>query len=400
VESEKFIIFIFCWGGSSAAAPTNGFLFITIYSALIILHLSLPFLPARRETRIDMSTCLIGLGSNLGNRREIIEQAIEKLHRCPGIQDVRASSLLQTAPIGGPADQAPYINAAATFDTSLQPQALLETLRQIENQAGRTRNETWGPRMLDLDLLLYGEVVLSTPALTLPHPRMAWRRFVLEPAAEVAGQMRHPVIGWSIARLLEHLNTALPYVAVAGAIAAGKTHLARLLCEKTSARLIAEPLNEKSLETFYADPAGNAWRVELEFLDKRAELLAIDSPGWSRGRPAVSDFWFDQSCAFARSWLSESQWPLFFERWQRAREKVVPPKLIVLLDLPVESLMDRIGRRARKGEQYLDMGQLDRIRQSILKQASQPGLGPVLRASGADVESALAEAMAAMRAME
>ena len=273
-------------------------------------------------------------------------------------------------------------------------------LQQIENQSGRRRNETWGPRTLDLDLLLYGELVLSTPTLMLPHPRMAWRRFVLEPAAEVAGQMRHPIIGWNIARLLEHLNTALPYVAVAGAIAAGKTHLARLLCEKTSARLIAEPLDEKSLETFYADPAGNAWRVELEFLDKRAELLALDSAGWSRRRPAVSDFWFDQSCAFARAWLSESQWPAFFECWQRAREKVVPPKLIVFLDLPVEALMDRIRRRGRNGEQDLNLEQLDRIRQSILERASQPGLGPVLQTSGVDIHSALKEALAAMQAMQ
>ncbi|MGA2062688.1 MAG: deoxynucleoside kinase, partial [Thermoguttaceae bacterium] len=209
-----------------------------------------------------------------------------------------------------------------------------------------------------------------------------------------------PIIGWNIARLLEHLNTALPYVAVAGAIAAGKTHLARLLCEKTSARLISEPLDEKSLEMFYADPAGNAWRVELEFLDKRAELLALDSPGWSRRRPAISDFWFDQSCAFARAWLSESQWPLFFERWRGAREKVVPPKLIVFLDSPAEALMDRIRRRGRKGEQNLNLEQLDRIRQSILDQASQPGLGPVLVTNGADIKSALDEALAAIQAME
>ena len=280
-----------------------------------------------------MSSCLIGLGSNLGNRRAIIEEALAKLRRHSQVQVVRASSFHETMPIGGPADQPPYLNAAAVLDSSLQPQALLEMLQQIENEAGRRRNETWGPRTLDLDLLLYGELVLSTPTLILPHPRMAWRRFVLEPAAEVAGEMRHPIIGWTIARLLEHLNTALPYVAVAGAIAAGKTHLARLLCEKTSARLIAEPLDEKSLEIFYADPAGNAWRVELEFLRSASGTAGPDSPDWSRRRPAVSDFWFDQSSAFARAWLSESQWPLFFERWQQAREKVVPPKLIVLLDV-------------------------------------------------------------------
>ncbi len=181
-------------------------LFITIHSALIIFHLSLSFLPPRREIRVDMSSCLIGLGSNLGNRRAIIEEALAKLGRRPHLRLVRASSLHETAPAGGPADQPPYLNAAAVLDCALQPQELLEMLKQIENQAGRTRNEIWAPRTLDLDLLLYGELVLATPALTLPHPRMAWRRFVLEPAAEVAGEMRHPTIGWSIARLLAHLQ--------------------------------------------------------------------------------------------------------------------------------------------------------------------------------------------------
>jgi 2-amino-4-hydroxy-6-hydroxymethyldihydropteridine diphosphokinase len=340
------------------------------------------------------------LGSNLGNRREILDEALAKLNRAAQIQVVSASSLRETAPIGGPADQPSYLNAAAVIDTSLQAQSLLALLQQIENDAGRLREEKWGPRTLDLDLLLYGETVLSTPTLVVPHPRMAWRRFVLEPAAEVAGEMRHPIVGWSISRLLGHLNTALSYIAVAGAIAAGKTHLARQLCEKTSARLISEPLNEKSLEIFYADPAGNAWPVELEFLQQRTDLLMADAPAWSEGRPAISDFWFDQSAAFARSWLSESQWPGFFERWRLARERVVQPKLLVVLDAPTEALMERIQRRGLHGEQYLNLSQLDRIRQAILDQASQPGLGPVLKLSNSDIDTALNEVSAAIQAME
>jgi deoxyadenosine/deoxycytidine kinase len=86
--------------------------------------------------------------------------------------------------------------------------------------------------------------------------------------------------------------------------------------------------------------------------------------------------------------------------WQEARQKVVQPKLIVLLDAPAETLMERIRRRSRRGEQYLNPEQLDRIRQSILDQASQPGLGPVLKTSGADIQSALTETLAAMQAMQ
>jgi 2-amino-4-hydroxy-6-hydroxymethyldihydropteridine diphosphokinase len=363
-----------------------------------------------------MSRCLIALGSNLGNRREILDQAIEKLRRTAGLKVLSVSAPRETAPVGGPANQPFFLNAAAVLDTSLEPLALLTLLQQIEMEAGRRRGEIWGPRTLDLDMLLYDELVLSTPTLLLPHPRMAWRRFVLECAAEVAGEMRHPVIGWTVARLLEHLNSALPYVAITGAIGVGKSHLARLLCEKTSAQLISEPLDEKNLEIFYENPASHAWATELEFLRRRTELLATDkrdSPifadhasmvpakiGTVPRQGAISDFWFDQSLAFARAWLPESQQPALFERWQEAREKVAQPKLIVLLDAPFDVLMDRIRRRGRHGEQYLIPEQLERIRQSIIDQASQPGLGPVLKTTSADIDSTLDEVLAAIKAME
>jgi 2-amino-4-hydroxy-6-hydroxymethyldihydropteridine diphosphokinase len=345
-----------------------------------------------------MPYCLIGLGSNQGNRQRIIEDLLAKLRRSPQIRVVGVSSMRETAPVGGPAGQAAYLNAAALLDSSLRPEALLALLQQFENEAGRLRKETWGPRTLDLDLLLYGDLVLATPTLTLPHPRMAWRRFVLEPAAEVAGEMLHPVIGWSVAGLLEHLNTAMPYVAVAGPIAAGKTRLARLLCEKTSARLISEAIDEKSLEIFYADPAGNARATEIEFIRRRKDLLAAGKFDWRL--PAVSDFWYDQSAAFARVWLAEAEQPSFFALWQEARQKVVKPKLIVLLDSPAETLADRIRQRGRRCERYLNLEQVDRIRRFILDQASQQGLGPVLKTSGADIESALTETLAAMQAMQ
>ena len=353
----------------------------------------------RRDVRVNMANCLIGLGSNRGNRRAIIEEALAKLGRHPQVGLVRASSFHETAPVGGPAGQDAYLNAAAALECTLQPGELLDLLQQIEDQAGRKREETWGPRTLDLDLLLYGEVVLDTPRLKAPHPRMAWRRFVLEPASEVAGDMRHPLIGWSIARLLDHLNTARPYVAITGAIAAGKTHLARQLCEKAPARLIADALDEESLERFYADPAGGAFAAELEFVERRAGLLAADSPRWAQGGPAVSDFWFDQSAAFARAWLSEPQRALFSERWRLARDKIVAPKLIVLLDAPVDVLMERIRRRGRRGEKDLSAEQVGRIRQAIIDEASQMGLGPVLRTSGVDSDAAFSEVSAAMQAM-
>ena len=196
---------------------------------------------------------------------------------------------------------------------------MLTLLQGVEAELGRQRAERWGPRSIDLDLLLYDELVLDTPALVIPHPRMACRRFVLEPAAEVAGAMLHPTIRWTVARLLEHLNTARPYVAVTGPIAAGKTHLAERLAAAIPARLILEKPDWARLDAFYADPASHARQVETAFVTERFQLLDAAAKAWSDSRWVVSDFWFDQSAAFARAWLPEAQRPAFLEQYERSR---------------------------------------------------------------------------------
>ena len=170
-----------------------------------------------------MPQCLIGLGSNLGDRRGLLDAALARLQRHPNIEVVRQSRHHETLPVGGPCAQPAYLNAAAVLQTSLPPQALLAELQKIETDLGRQRIEHWGPRTIDLDLLLYDDLTLTAHDLVIPHPRMAWRRFVLEPAAEVAPEMLHPGIGWTIARLLEHLNLTPWYLAMAGPIGVGKS---------------------------------------------------------------------------------------------------------------------------------------------------------------------------------
>ncbi|MBN2474983.1 MAG: 2-amino-4-hydroxy-6-hydroxymethyldihydropteridine diphosphokinase [Pirellulales bacterium] len=347
-----------------------------------------------------MPSCLIGLGSNLGNRSQALSQAIERLAQHPDVQVTARSSERETAPVGGPSGQGPFLNRVIVVETSLRPEALLELLRQIETQLGRRRQQRWGPRTVDLDLLLYGQLVLDTPPLVLPHPRMAWRRFVLAPAAEVAGSMVHPSIGWTMARLLEHLDTAADYLAITGSIGVGKSRLAERLARETSGRLIAERLDLGRLDVFYADPPSHAWQTELEFAEQRARRLDAGLPEWSERRLAVSDFWFDQSAAFAEVWLPLPQRQAYCQHWQQLRSGVVRPKLIVLLEAPPEELLRRVRRRGRRCEFGLREEQLGRIQQAIVDRATRRDQGPLLRLAQGDPEQTLGEVLAAVDAMQ
>jgi len=151
----------------------------------------------------------LGLGSNLGDRHANLRDAIAALNADAGVKVVRVSRFLHTSPQGGPA-QPDYLNAAAEIDTSLSPRQLLQLLLEIETRLGRVRKERWGPRTLDLDLLLYERRIISDPHLQLPHPRMHSRVFVLKPLAEIAPEAWHPVLDESVSTLLGALDPPAP----------------------------------------------------------------------------------------------------------------------------------------------------------------------------------------------
>ena len=148
---------------------------------------------------------LIGLGSNLGDRQAALDGAVAALAATPGILVRKVSTFYETEPVGGPPGQGAYLNAAAVLETSLDPFALLKVLQEIEARFGRVRTVRWGERTLDLDLLLFGDRIIETPELVVPHPRYAARRFVLEPLAEVAPEAVDPVRKRTIRELLADL---------------------------------------------------------------------------------------------------------------------------------------------------------------------------------------------------
>src|SRR5688572_9857664 len=132
-----------------------------------------------------MATAFVGIGSNLGDREGHLRRALELLAAEEGIEIVAVSVLRETEPVG-PVSQGHFLNGAAELTTELPPQELLERLLDVEQRLGRVRRERFGPRTIDLDLLVYGDEVIDEPGLTLPHPRLHERRFALEPLAELA----------------------------------------------------------------------------------------------------------------------------------------------------------------------------------------------------------------------
>jgi 2-amino-4-hydroxy-6-hydroxymethyldihydropteridine diphosphokinase len=219
---------------------------------------------------MPVANVLIGLGANLGHRQATLESALEQLRRSADITVERVSPWLETEPAGGPLPQEPFLNGVAWIKTPLGLTDLLARLQMIEQAHGRERREVWGPRTLDLDILLHDDLVLNTPTLQIPHPWLPFRHFVLDPAVVIAPDWVHPILQKSIYELRVQLR-AIPYWFV---IDGGSKEL-----RQTLANRLAQQFQGYAISA--VDPGENL-EGELPIRELPARGVFISSVDWTK----------------------------------------------------------------------------------------------------------------------
>ncbi len=296
---------------------------------------------------------------------------------------------------------------------------MLDWLRQVESELGRRRLERWGPRAIDLDLLLYDRLILQTTHLVIPHPRMAFRRFVLEPACEVAAEMIHAPTGWSVEQLLKRLDSSPCYVAVCCADERRSRELAASAAPELPATLISVTSNSTRLTTYrtarsLAQPLRTALPRALESLAKQVSALATIATNERQKDCFLSDFWLKESLALASTWPAGPEQEQLQQACQAALERAPQPRFILHLDMttaaPPRLVEFPVARSERPDSGNADSGNadpdntapqshLEALAVQLRRQVSNTGQGPVVHIAASDREAALVELCAGIDAM-
>ena len=327
----------------------------------------------------------LGLGANLGDRAAGMRAALEALKAHPAIRVAQTSAFYETPSLAD-ASEPMYLNAVARLDTALEPAELVRQLCCIETTLGRVRTGRWQPRTIDLDLLLYGQRQIETPELTVPHPQMHLRSFVLRGLCELDGNVMHPVLGRTAAQLAERLNGHDFYrdadrpqlISIAGLIGVGKTTLAARLAEALGAKLICEKYDDNPyLADVYAGHEDVALDSELFFLSSSATQLRSDR--LRKGCCYVSDYVFDKALIYASSWLSREDLAGYRRHYDCVAEQVATPAAVIYLTDTVDACLDRIHRRNRPYEQRIEPAFLAELKQKYEDLYARWASCPVIR---------------------
>jgi len=338
-----------------------------------------------------MVTAYIGLGSNLGDRERSIRDALGILGGNGNIEVARVSDIQETAPLGQ-AEQPKYLNGVAEIRTDLKPTELLAKLKATEAALGRRPNTSWQPRPIDLDLLLYGDEVVNAPGLTVPHPDIHLRSFVLDGLCQLNPQLVHPVLKESVSELSRRLGggnflldpKAPQVVSVAGVIGVGKTTLARKLAEVLPAEILPEPYDTNPfLPQVYAGKSELALDSQLYFLVNRAEQLSPDR--LARGKVFVTDYVFDKELIYARRLLDGHQLQLYERVYPAFVRKAAKPTLVIYLEDSPCNCLDRIHGRNRPYEQTMGLGFLESLDGDYKRLFADWKASPVIRVPASEL---------------
>ncbi|UZH56203.1 2-amino-4-hydroxy-6-hydroxymethyldihydropteridine diphosphokinase [Salinimicrobium tongyeongense] len=342
-----------------------------------------------------LKTVFIALGSNEGARFAFLQQAVEEIQKKTG--EVRAVSKVYETPAMG-FEGGAFLNACIAVETRFKPRKILKQLLEIEKKLGRERKPGSGyqNRPIDLDILLFGDEIITSEELTVPHPQMHQRDFVLAPLADIASEVKHPLKKLSVNALFDTLEKSdlkliseelqLPkkfsfsnfnYIAVEGNIGAGKTSFATMVSQDFNAKLILERFKDNAfLPKFYEDKSRYAFPLEMSFLADRYQQLSDDLAQYDLFKDfVVSDYDVFKSLIFAKITLHEDEYSLYQKLFHIMYKELVKPDLYVYFYQNTERLLVNIKKRGREYEQNIEADYLANINRSYLSFIkSQPGL--------------------------
>ena len=330
----------------------------------------------------EAKTIYLSLGSNLGNRLFNLQRAVLLLQKELG--SILEISGVYRSPSWG-FDGEDFLNACLSLETKKTPAEVLHIILKVEKEMGRQRSEGEGyqSRNIDIDLLYYNSEIIQTDELTVPHPQMQLRRFVLQPLADIAPQFYHPVLGKDTRNLLQEckdktslqqtphklypsrelLFSQLHLVAIEGNIGAGKTTLARKIANEHNAKLVLERFADNPfLPKFYNDQSRYAFPLEMSFLADRYQQFTDDTTQFDLFKNfMVSDYDIYKSLIFAQITLQKEEFKLYRKMFNFMYKEVNKPDIYIFLYQRTERLLENIKKRGRGYEQGIDKEYLEKI---------------------------------------
>ena len=332
-------------------------------------------------------TLLLSLGTNMGDKLQNLQSCIDALH-LHVITVVSVSAVYETPAWGF--EGAPFYNCVIKAHTHKSPQKVLSKILKLEKELGRVRNAEPGyhSRIIDIDILAYDDEIISTENLTVPHPKLSDRNFVLYPLKDVAPYWKHPVNQIAISDLIvkspdtslivevgklinpiQKINESLlNYIAIEGNIGAGKTTLASKIAEDCNAKLVLERFADNPfLPKFYKDQSRYAFPLEMSFLADRYQQLTDDLAQFDLFKDfIVADYHIFKSLIFAKVTLQEDEFRLYKTMFDIVYKEMPKPDLYVYLYQNTERLLANIKKRGRSYEQEIPAEYLEKINQGYL----------------------------------